>query len=40
MHCQVSGWVVVACVLLAPLFLTDGEGWQKWINYFRKDTRE
>lgn len=37
---QVSGWMVVACVLLAPMFLTDGEGWKKWINYFKKDTRE
>ncbi|GBF95288.1 divalent Anion:Na+ symporter family [Raphidocelis subcapitata] len=35
---QVSGWLIVWCILLSPLFLTDGEGWRKWINYFRRET--
>ena len=37
---QVSGWLIVWCILLAPLFLTDGEGWRKWLNYFKRETRE
>jgi hypothetical protein len=37
---QVSAWLIVTCILFSPLFLTDGEGWRKWINYFRKESRE
>ena len=27
-------------IQVAPLFLTDGEGWRKWLNYFKRETRE
>jgi hypothetical protein len=32
--------MVVACVLLAPILLTDGEGITKWLNYFKPSTGE
>lgn len=31
-----SAWLVVFAVLLAPLFLTDGGGLRKWLNYCSK----
>lgn len=30
-----SIWLVIFCTLLSPLFLTGGQGFFKWINYFR-----
>ena len=38
--CQASAWMVVACVLLAPILLTDGQGIRKWANYFKPSIGE